>query len=96
MVTYTILLVICYRLPFSITQSKVTFLNNTVQREGELGNVDNDGRITERGREYFRKISLQQRKEDPYDNGDPLPPQQMKSLIVDLTGDDIAVFYDVV
>ncbi len=74
----------------------MTFLNNTVQREGELGNVDNDGRITERGWEYFRKISLQQRKEDPYDNGDPLPPQQMKSLIVDLTGDDIAFFYDVV
>jgi len=73
-----------------------SFNNHTAQRDGELGNTDDDGRITERGREYFRRISLQIRKEDPYDNGDPLPPQQKKTLIVDLTGDDIEFFYDVV
>jgi len=50
-----------------------SFLNHTAQRDGENGNTDTDGRITDRGREHSRKVSLRLRTEDPYDLGDPLP-----------------------
>jgi len=42
-----------------------SFLNHTAQREGERGNTDVDGRITARGRDYFRGISFALRKDDP-------------------------------
>ena len=46
------------------------------------------------GREYFRALSLRLRQENAYDLGDPLPSQLKKGLITDLTGDDLAFFYD--
>jgi hypothetical protein len=57
-------------------------------------NTDVNGRVTDQGRDYFRKLSLKIRHEDPFDQSDPQPEQRIKGLIVDLT-DDITFFYGV-
>ena len=72
-----------------------SFSNHTAQRDGEHGITGVDGQITDRGREHLRRVSLQLCEADPYDQAEPLPPQQIKALIFDLTGNDIAFFYDV-
>ncbi len=44
-----------------------------------------NGRVTDQGRDYFRKLSLKLRHEDTFDQSDPQTEQRIKGLIVDLS-----------